>query len=394
METEHLHQLIDEKNWTLILRELDQKISDASVFEDFEHAVWLFEKIENGFREKYAHNYYLVLWKFAFKIGKVKLAKSYAEFILNRLIEDKRVPAIRKLKNELIAEGLYKTHEKFNSIDVILGKKSAKLTDSSLCEYHPDMWKNSKNILKNYLVDSDDFRLDHWKLAYEYILKFYFDKDLFLLLAEKAKLMKKSEHKIAFLNYLAGKKVNLKAFETVIEENKLQASTPVTKKDDLHVDYDELAMDVMSGATEPSLNEQKRIIVSIEQLSKAELLEKGKDMVVAFGLLGMDKVVVRLSEKILPLLKDVKDRASLLFMMAQALYNNSEFYKVIDVVEDILTKEPLVDDEALAFHYLKAESLLKLKKIKMAKELFLLIKKQNPHYRLVGERLRYIEEIK
>lgn len=389
MDPEHLNRLITDQNWPLVLRELDEILLNAKEFEELNTAVCLFEQIDNDYREKHAEKYYFNMWKVAFNSGKVKLAKSYAEFLLDRLIELKRIPAIKKLKSEFIETGLFKTHKKFNSVDVIIGKRGVSVDELYLCEAHPEMWKNSKNILKNFLLEDKAWANEDWKLAYEYVLKFHYDKDLFLMLTTLAEALKKEAHKKKFLLYLSTKKVNVKSF-TEVKEKKVE----VKKESDLHVDYDKLAMDVMSGVIEPSVNEQKRIIISIKDFSKVELLEKGKDMIVAFGLLGMDKVVIHLCERLLPLLTDVKDRASTQFMLAQALFNNGEFYKVIDLIDDTFDSEPLVDDEVMAFNYLKAESYLKLKKYKLAKELFLIIKKNSPHYRLVGERLRHLEEIK
>jgi tetratricopeptide (TPR) repeat protein len=250
------------------------------------------------------------------------------------------------------------------------------------------MWKNSKNILKSFLLEESDWDLESWKLSYEYILKFYYDKDLFLNLAERARTLKKHDHVERFLSFLRSKKVNLKAFEVK------SSPSPKTKDDSLHVDYDQLAMDVISGVKEPSITEQKRILISIQNLNDEELLDKGKDMIVAFGLLGMDKVVVSLCERVIPLIKEVKQRAGVQFMLAQAYYNSNEFHKASDLIDDTFESEPLLPEETVAFKYLKAESLLKLKKYKAARELFISIKKYNPHYRLVRERLSELEEIK
>lgn len=390
LEIEQLHRLIDEKKWTLVLRVLDLKISERKTSADNESIIWIFENLDDDYRAEHASQFYFVMWKIAFQSGKIKLAKKYVETLLTNLIELKRVPALRKLIRELSDEGLLSTHKKFKMVDTILGKKNQfSLEDSDGFEHHPEMWKNSKNILKNYLLEESDWTLEHWKLAYEYILKFYYDKDLFLLLAEKSRRLKKERHSENIMAFLREKKVNLKSFEIKSPER-----STANKDESLNVDYDQLAMDVISGEKEPSITEQKRILVSIQNLNDEELMDKGKDMIVAFGLLGMDKVVVRLCERVIPLIKEVKHRAGIQFMLAQALFNNNEFHKTCDLIDDTFETEPLLPEEVLAFNYLKAESLLKLKKHKTAKELFLSIKKYNPHYRLVGERLRELEEIK
>lgn len=389
MEFEQLHRLIDEKKWTLILRELDLLISKKDAGND-ELILSAFEKMDRDFRERKAQKLYFEMWKIAHRSGKIKLAKSYAEFILDYLVELKRVPAIKKILAEFAAYGMLKNHKNIHAAEYILGKKDvSSLEEAEAFEFHPEMWKNSKESLKYFLLLEENWQLQHWKLAYEFILKFYYDKDLMLALTEKTFQLNKPNHQKKFMAFLQEKKVNTKRFE----EKKPKAST-VEKSDKLHADYDQLAMDVMSGAVEPSITEQRKILLSIEDLHDDELLSKGKDMIVAFGLLGMDKVVVRLSERVIPLMTNVKERISIQFMMAQALFNHAEYYKVSDMVDDITGSEPLLNDEILAFYYLKAESLLKLKKHKAAKDIFIKIKQQNPHYRLVGERLRSLEENK
>lgn len=389
MEIKKLHRLIDEKKWTLIHHELELRISKRENSEDDEALIQIFESLDKEYRDLYATNLYLVMWKIAFKAGKVKLAKSYAESLLNYLIELKRIPALRKLILELSQEGLFRQHKKNQMVDTILGKKTHSLLEDFTCfEYHPEMWKSSKNILKSYLLEESNWNLESWKLVYEYVLKFYYDKDIFLNLAERAIKLNKPEHAEKILTFLRSKKVNLRAFEIKApQETK-------TNDENLNVDYDQLAMDVISGVRDPSITEQKRILVSIQNLNNEELLEKGKDMIVAFGLLGMDKVVVRLCERVIPLINEVKQRAGIQFMLAQAYYNGDEFHKACDLIDDTFESEPLLPDEVLAFNYLKAECLLKLRKNKKAKELFILIKKYNPQYRLVGERLRELAEIK
>jgi tetratricopeptide (TPR) repeat protein len=364
-------------------------LSSKETFEDFESLVSIFESIDRKYREEQAQRYYFEMWKIAFHVGKIKLAKSYAEFILDYLIELKRVPAIKKLISDFSEIGLMKSHVKYQNLDIILGKKNGFLLDDCEgSEAHPEMWKDSRPALKNFLTMNEEWGLEWWKLAYEYVLKFYYDREIFLILASKSEQLKKSVHKNNFISFLKSKKVNIENIEIK------NIASSQSKDPTLHVDYDQLAIDVMSGAIEPSITEQKRILISIQELSEVELLTKGKDMIVAFGLLGMDKVVVSLCEKIIPLLTAVDQKAGIQFMMAQSLFNSGSFHKVIDVVDDTFGKEPLLPEEILAFNYLKAESYLKLKKYKAARELFLAIKKLNPHYRLVGERLRNIEELK
>lgn len=388
MEREQLHRLIDEKKWTLILHEFDRVLSNKD-FSDDDLILSTFEKIDREYREKNAQRYYFDLWKIALRSGKIKLAKSYADFILDYLIEYKRIPALKQMITELKDHGLFKSDKKFQIVEVILGKiVPDHLDETDSHEYHPEIWKNQRDALRDYLLSKDSWELDEWKLAYEFILKFHFDKELFIFLTEKTAELKKNESQKKFLDFLNDKKINTDKFT--------KTSKPSSKEKliNLSTDYDQLAMDVISGAIEPSITEQKRIIFSIDTLSDEEILDKGKEMIIAFGLLGMDQVVVKLSERVIGLTNEVKERASIFFMKAQALYNKGDFYKVVDLVDDVLLREALVDEEVLAFDYIKAESLFKLRKFKQAKEIYEKIKKKNPHYRLVKERLKNFDEIK
>jgi hypothetical protein len=114
-------------------------------------------------------------------------------------------------------------------------------------------------------------------------------------------------------------------------------------------------------------------------------------MIVAFELLGMEKVVLTLCDQVIQHTEDIKERASIYYIWAQALSNSGEYFRVIDLIDELLVNEPFYEEERMAFLYLKAEACLKVKKINMAREIFGIIKKFNSHYRMVGERLKALE---
>ena len=86
MEISNLHQLIGEKKWTLIFNQLDLMLLEKESYEDCESIISIFESIDKDYREEHAQKYYFEMWKVAFKAGKLKLAKSYVEFVLDYLI--------------------------------------------------------------------------------------------------------------------------------------------------------------------------------------------------------------------------------------------------------------------------------------------------------------------
>ena len=163
------------------------------------------------------------------------------------------------------------------------------------------------------------------------------------------------------------------------------------KKEKFTINYDQIAMDLLSGDKEPNYEEQRRVMNSLKFVTDEELSVKGLEMIVAFELLGMEHVVILLCEKMINILIDVKQRASTFYVWTQALLNLTENHKVIDLVDDVLYSEDVYGEERLAFLYVKAEAYFKLNKIKTAKEIYTLIQQEQPGYRSVGERLKIVE---
>jgi hypothetical protein len=374
----------DENKWTFIFNEIEDQLNKDEGSDNYEKLVQLFEKIEIKKREEKGIKYYPQMWKIALKAGKVKLANEYALFFMNYLIELKRIPAIKNLINEMQDAGLFKKNMNTGIIENLTGKIT--LSEGNYSKAHPENWKNTKDKLQQYLSENEVWTIDTWKLVYEFILMFHYDEEIFMLLTEKAILLNKENHKKNFITFLERKKVNLKVLN-----NEKKNIAGKEKGSISSTDYDQIALDLVSGITSPSISEQKKILVSIHKMTNVELQEQGKDMIVAFGLLGMDVVVIELCKKIIPLVDEVKKRAGLQFMLAQSLYNNRDYYKAVDLIDDVISTEPLLQEELMAFNYLKAESYLSLKKFELAKALYLKIKKINPNYRLIVDRLRNIE---
>ncbi len=376
--------------WTSVLSEIERALPNIKTLEESQILINQFEEIDEKYRDEKFPNLYLSLWKLAKKLGKIGVANNYAKKSLDYLIKFKRIPQIKSLLIQLNNEGMLKKKLKIyqQQLNILEGIKII-ITDENLKEFdlfieHPDHWKYSSEFLLSFLLLDENWPTENWKYAYEYILKNKFNGQLFSLLYEKAAEKKKNNFEKMFLAVLKAKNIKINSTKKI--ENK----SDFTKKENLVFNYDQVAMDLISGATEPSSEEQRRVINSLKFISEAELLNKGQEMIVAFELLGMEEVVLILCEKVLSVLTDIKQRASTYFIWAQAYCNCGKFYKAIDLIDQALKTEPLNQDEQLAFNYVKAEACLKLKKIKAAKEIFMEIKKINPHYRLVSERLKEI----
>lgn len=379
------------KKWALILSELERLVLILESPEDCKVLLNRFESIDEEYRDAKAPQTYSLMWKVALRLGKLSLANSYAKKFLQHLVEYKRMPQIRNFINSLHEAGLFKKKsEEYLVIEEILLGKRSKVTQTELKHIdlllnHPEHWKHSSDFLRQYLLLDENWTSDQWKLCYEYILINHFDKGIFMALLEKTRELNKKLNEKKFTELLESMKIKVRSHQVTENKNHKTLST------NLNIDYDQMAMDLLSGSKEPSNEEQRRVLNSLKFIPEEELLSRGQEMIVAFELLGMEQVVFSLCEKMVSRLRDTKQRASTYYVWAQALSNNGDFYKSIDLIDDVMEKEPLIEEERLAFLYLKAEACLKLKKIKMAKELYLEIRKQNPHYRLVGERLRTIE---
>ena len=346
--------------------EVEQLIKNLSTEESSEKIIEIFESIDENYRDQNATHLYLKIWKIALANGKLNLANQYAKKGMDYLIEQKRVPSLKTFVNELKLNGILKKDQKqiLNLLDIMQGSKKT-ISDGDLIHFellatHPEQWKKSSTFLGQYLNIEEGWEVEQWKLCYEFILNFQFDKDLYLILIQKAELLDKKKYKKMFEAYFSENNIKYKKIkESLPKENRSQS-----KK--LNIDYDELAYDVLSGAISSEKSEQDKIVSSLRFIEDNELKLKGLEMIVAFEFLGMDQAVLFLCQKILPMLTNVKDRASCYYIWAQTLVTKEEYYNALDLIEDVLNKEPVYGDELVAFSYLKAEAYFYLKKYKLA----------------------------
>ncbi len=389
MDFEQINQLIKDKKWTDVVFNIEIALSKNND-EEIADLISMFESIDRGFREKNCLNLFLKLWRPALKLGKIKSAKEYSFQAAEILVKFKRTPSLKILLNDLKSAGITKTNPYELTAMVISGHALANQASNKhdyweQMQMHPEKWKLSKDFLKTYLLQGENWETDHWKLAYEFILNFSFDKDLMFLLADKSEELNKPLSLKKFAQYFTAKNLIYHS-ATTTPSKKLADDRNAFK-----IDYDILALQVLSGEATPTLDAQRKVIFSLHDLNESELRLKGNDMLVAFSLLGMELVVIYLSEKLIKITEDVKQRASIHYTCAVALFENQQFHKVIDIVNDVVEIEPLHSEEIMAFEYLKAEALLKLNRSKDARIIFAKIKKWNPHFRLVSQRLTELE---
>lgn len=389
MEFEHLNRFDEDNKWELILKGLIHSIKHNHNFENDEKILSIFESFDLDFREKHAVQLYGELWKIAYRRGKIQLSKEYANFFINHLLEYKRIPQLVLLQQELKKIGFKKCHEKASIFEELVGKKELiNGTGEYYSNLHPELFRYSKEKLKKYLTEVEEWDSEDWKLCYEFIIRFYFDPDIFLKLHKQARILNKNHHFNSLQALLKEKNISIKS--DIEESNK----KPIFGTEHNVLDYDQMALGLISGDVRPDVYEQKRILVFINQMNDEEIISRGKDMSIAFNFLGMDLVVTQLCRRIAPLVSDLKEQISLYFILAESLLNSGEYYEVVELCNELISGKPLNDGELLAFEYLLAESYFFLGKADRAKGIFKRLMKKNPNYRMIAMRIRVLESSK
>lgn len=388
MNNANIKTMIFEEQWSLLYQFLKKEIHLAEDASAKKELIEIFEAIDENYRNLNMMDLYNIFWKWALEFGKIRIAKSYLLTLIDHLIKYKRIPELRRIKSE--AESILSREQikSFNAIDIIIGKKLVE--DESQfhqVRLHPEQWKSSKQSLKNYLLIDAHWDLSSWKLIYEFFLRYQYDKEIVVMLAERNRDMrtqKSEEWNEKFQELYRLKKINTKSLQW---HSKTKGPTDKYSQADL----DNMALSLLSGELKDESVNQDLLIASIKAMNHEELVLNGKEMIVAFSFLGMEKVVIYLCEELMKISDEIKQKIALLYSIAQSLYTCGQYYKSIDVATDALLKEALLRDEKVAFKYLMAECYFNLKNNQRAQELYLEVKRMNPHFRLVRERLSTIE---
>jgi tetratricopeptide (TPR) repeat protein len=302
----------------------------------------------------------------AYKAGKVKVAQKLADEILEELLKFKRIPAISNLIELLKTVGY--PINKIKKIELrIDGLKGKGVNSLDHMDWHIEHFKTSKDFLKSYLLNEENWNKSQFGLCYEFILQFGFDAEVFY----KLENLKNNESSISSINM----------------DNKTLGGR-------LKCNYDQIAYELISGQKNTGENEQEKIIKNLQKMNIDHMQTEGHEMATAFRFLGMDEVVLFLCDKLISLcnnVTDIKMRASLTFLRIESLMNLGENNQALKVIENYLNTEPLYQDEKMVFEYLAAEVLYLLGNKKESYKFYKSVHQQNPHYRLVNQRLKLFE---
>ena len=119
-----------------------------------------------------------------------------------------------------------------------------------------------------------------------------------------------------------------------------------------------------------------------------------EDMIVGLNLLNLPSVAYEIAEKVETSILAEDQKINLEYLKLEILMTLGDYYKVRDVVDDMLSNHPVVGDELLALLYLRAEAYLNLEDYKKAYYSFKEIVALNKTYRLARQRLKELEKYK
>lgn len=385
MDHSKIQTLIKDQNWSELAAFVESEFNKSdSEFQESE-LLQFFCEIDEEFREKNLIGLYPKTWKIAFSLGQIKIARKLVSSLLEHLINNKRQNQLKILHGEIQNLLSKKAQAPFEMLEIYSGfKKITNEDDYEFVQLHPEQWKHNKEAYKNHLMYEANWDIEGLKLIYEYIIRFHFDKEILMYLAEKNLEIDNASTSDFNKNFI--KLFKSKKIETYHLENYKKKEIAKEKIDNKTLDL--MALNLFSK--QELITDEESVITYLKFLSEDELKEKGQDMIVSFSFLSMSKVVRYLCEELLKISKEMKERVSLHYAIAQSLYDCENYYKSIDVAFDVMEEEVLLENEKIAFKYLIAECYLALDRKDKAKVMYKEVMKSNPHYRLVKERLSEI----
>ncbi|MBF0311787.1 MAG: hypothetical protein HQK52_00130 [Oligoflexia bacterium] len=122
------------------------------------------------------------------------------------------------------------------------------------------------------------------------------------------------------------------------------------------------------------------------------------DLIVIFSMMEMYGTAHAILDKIEASCKDdekdIRQRISALYIRALVLQKEKRLYEAVGVLDVLINRNPLTEDEFVCFAYLKGEILKELKKNSQALVAYEMVLKINPKYRMVDLRVKSLKDNK
>jgi tetratricopeptide (TPR) repeat protein len=142
---------------------------------------------------------------------------------------------------------------------------------------------------------------------------------------------------------------------------------------------------------------EKAMIKAVDLLSYEVMKSYYKDLIACFATMEFYKVALFILEKVENLFGsniNIFESLNLDYLRIDFFIKLGRFHEAQAMADDVVFYRPLFLKEKVGFLYLKAEALMGLSKIDQALELYKLIEKTFPNFRLVKGRLKEIENLK
>ena len=129
---------------------------------------------------------------------------------------------------------------------------------------------------------------------------------------------------------------------------------------------------------------------TIASLGNDEILKNYADLVFCFNTMELYVASLKILEQVKELLdeKDVSVDLEFNYLYLKTLIGEQKYFEAYDLVTTINGSIPMVDSKRIEFLYIQGEVARKLGRIKEAIKSYLLVKKIDPKYRLINQRLQ------
>lgn len=360
MILDKISNLIETKNFDQINKILEKTIQQENL-DEFFLLIKFFLKLDDGLYYINLNNL-ILSWKILITHGKIKFSFKIADQILEKLVVNKRIIFLEKFLEELIPTSYPKKkiqhiREKIKMIKGISPNEINEVDFDFINDFHEEFWFGKKNHLKTEIQNLKKWDVEKIKKIYEYILIYGYDEEVIL---EMLPVISKSEqYKRQYLNFLS--KQNL-TIPTIVNHSNDEIQN-------LKKDYDQLALQLISGQKTNLDRDERNTIISIKLMSEEDFKLVAKEYLIAFRMLGMIEVVKYIVQRIIVLEFDLKTKIEATFTLVDALVENQMYESAIIEIDKAILNLNLIPEEKIAFLKLKMNSCKKLSQVSLVKQI-------------------------
>lgn len=129
---------------------------------------------------------------------------------------------------------------------------------------------------------------------------------------------------------------------------------------------------------------------TLRSIDDVELLKNYRDLIYSFNSMELYEASLQVMKRLEKHMEDLplEIKLEINYLNAKSLIFNKQYYQAYDLITQVNGSSPLAGEKRIEFLYLQGEVARKLGRTKDAIKSYLLVKKINPDYRLVRQRLQ------